>query len=417
MPSNDSEMAQVACVILGGGEGKRLYPLTEHCCKPAVPFGGKYRLIDIPISNTLHSGCHKIFILTQFLSSTLHQHIQRTYRIEPFSSGFLELLPAEQRHEHAAWYQGTADAVRQNLHYLLDVPVNYFLILSGDQLYRMDFQHLLKFAKSTDADLVVSTLSVPAELTNRMGILKIGKDQNIESFIEKPQSEDVITSFKLPDENTYLGSMGIYLFKKEALIKLLAQDLREDFGKHLIPTQIQNGKTFAYIHQGYWEDIGTIASFYEANMNLTLKKPLFCFQNDTHPIFSHPLFLSGTKIIDTKVQDSIICEGGHIEAIEIKGSILGPRSIIGKGCLIEDSYLIGNDFYTPPQTGRLPPCLKIEDDCIIRKAIIDKNVWIGKGVKLINKDRLKHYDGHHLFIRDGIIVVTRGATIPHGFVL
>lgn len=414
--------ARIACLILGGGEGKRLSPLTEHCCKPAVSFGGKYRLIDVPISNALHSGCNKIFIMTQFLSLSLAQHIQKTYRTESFSSGFIELLPAEQKPSQMDWYQGTADAVRQNVNYLLDIPADYFLILSGDQLYRMNFQHLLHFAQTTDADLVISSLPVNSDLAKRMGILKVDAGLQVTSFVEKPSSEDLLESFAAPSDlfengKKYLGSMGIYLFKRNALFHLLKQDPREDFGQHLIPTQIQNGNVFSFPHQGHWEDIGTIGSFYHANMNLTAPNPQFSCEHDTLPIYTHPSHLPGAQIFDARIKNSILCEGSFIEADEVHGSILGPRTIVGKGCVIRDSYLMGNDFYAPSVPGRLPESLKIEENCVIQRAIIDKNVFIGRNTQLINKNKLERYDGKDICIRDGIIIVSRGASLPHGFIL
>lgn len=414
------DMDRVGTIILGGGAGTRLYPLTMHRCKPAITFGGRYRLIDVPISNSINSGCHKIFIITQFLSSSLHQHIFRTYRHDIFSSGFVELLPAEQKPKNNNWFQGTADAVRQNIEYFIDTPVDYFLILSGDQLYNMDFRAMMRFALETDAELVVSALPITPQDAKRMGILKRNEEGFITDFIEKPQTEALLkpmASFS-DTERPYLASMGIYLFKRSALFKLLEQDAREDFGKHLIPTKVAEGNAAAYVFDGYWEDIGTIQSYYEANMALTRENPLFDCYNNSQPIYSSRNNLPGPKIFDTKIKNSIICEGSIVQATEVSNSILGLRTVIKKGSIIRDSYIMGNEFYTPPiKNGRLPEELVIEENCLIEKAILDKHVHIGKGVTLVNKDKLNHYNSDDVYIRDGIIIVPRGATLPEGFIL
>lgn len=428
--SAQPDMNRVATIILGGGKGTRLFPLTQSRCKPAISFGGRYRLIDVPISNSINSGCHKIFIITQFLSSSLHQHIFQTYRHDVFSSGFLELLPAEQRYSEHKWFAGTADAIRQNLDYFIETPVDYFLILSGDQLYKMDFRPMLQFAREKNADLVVASLPVSKTDAKRMGVMKVDSNSFITDFLEKPQDENLLEqmqalpetfeTFDIPysDQRPLLGSMGIYLFKREALIKLLEKDPREDFGKHLIPTKVGMGSAAAYLHDGYWEDIGTVASFYNANMALTHQQPAFNWYEETWPVFSTRYNLPGPKIQNTHVVDSIICEGSLIEAEEVSRCVLGPRSVIKKGCKIRDSYTLGNDFYKPPiQTGRLPDELHIGENCVIHKAIIDKHVYIGDNVQLVNKNNLDHYNGEDVYIRDGIIVVPRGASLRKGFVL
>jgi glucose-1-phosphate adenylyltransferase len=424
-----ADMNRVAAIILGGGQGTRLFPLTVTRCKPAISFGGRYRLIDIPMSNSINSGCLKIYIVTQFLSASLHQHIFKTYRLGTFSSGFIELLPAEQKHHNHVWYQGTADAVRQNLDYFQEAPVDYFLILSGDQLYNMDFQKMVAFAKKTDADLVIASLPIEEHDAKRMGILKTDEQQNITHFIEKPQEKSLLEEFRMDQKTTrqyglddskdhYLASMGIYIFKREVLFKLLFEDHREDFGKHLIPTKVNEGKTVAYIHQGYWEDIGTIESFYHANMALTTPTPPFNWYDEERPIFTSPHNLPGPKIYNSHINHSIICEGCIVDADEVSKSILGPRSVIKKGSIIRGSYVMGNDYYEPPiRSETLPRELQIGENCIIRNAIIDKHVHIGNGVQLINRNKLKTYDSSDVYIRDGIIIVTRGATLPDGFVL
>lgn len=424
-------MKQVASIILGGGEGTRLFPLTLTRCKPAVNFGGKYRLIDVPISLSLHADCYKIFVLTQFLSSSLHHHIFQTYLQGGKSSSLVEILTAEQKPTHKSWFQGTADAVRQNLDYLLENPVDYFLVLSGDQLYNLDFRKLVQFGKETDADLVIASLPVTAEDASRMGILKVNSEHLVTDFYEKPKDPAILQRFSCPPEilehsgisplstkRHYLGSMGIYLFKRECLAELLLQDLREDFGKHLIPTKVQSGKVAAFLYDDYWEDIGTISTFYQANMALTEENSVFNFYNENRPIFSWRYDLPPAKFFHTHFKQTILCEGAIIEADEVTHSILGPRSVIKKGSIIRDSYLMGNDYYkSTDHHHKLPPFPHIGEHCIIQNAIIDKNVCIGNGVKLINKQKLTHYDSENIYIRDGVIIVPRGANLPDGFTL
>lgn len=426
---NSSDMSRVASIILGGGEGTRLFPLTMTRCKPAISFGGRYRLIDVPISNSINSGCHKIFVITQFLSSSLHQHIFRTYRHDIYNSGFLELLSAEQKPSRKGWYEGTADAVRQNIEYFLEIPVDYFLILSGDQLYTMDYEEMLEAAQRTNADVMVAALPVEKRDCSRMGILQVDNSHMITAFVEKPSDDKIIeamamrpeTKKTLPNyhpECNHLASMGIYLFKRDVLFRLLAEDPREDFGKHLLPTIIGKGNAGAYIFDGYWEDIGTIESFYNANIALTKSPSPFNCYDEARPIFSTRHNLPGPKIFNTIVNNSIICEGSIIEASEVSHSILGPRTIIKKNTVIRDSYVMGSDYYTRPiETDRLPEQLQIGSNCIIKKTIIDKNACVGDNVRLINQNGLMHYDGHNTHIRDGIIIVPRGATIPDNFIL
>ncbi|MBA3722521.1 MAG: glucose-1-phosphate adenylyltransferase [Parachlamydiaceae bacterium] len=426
------DMKTVASIILGGGEGSRLYPLTLTSAKPAVNFGGKYRIIDVPISNSINANCYKTFILTQFLSSSLHQHIFQTYLQNPLAANKIEILTAEQKPAQKDWFQGTADAVRQNIDYLLEHPIEYFLILSGDQLYNIDFTKMVAFAKRTDADLVIASLPVNAQDASRMGIMKVNKNDFVTDFHEKPQDKALLQSLRCPSEilekvgipssskRLYLGSMGIYLFKRKALVDLLAKDSREDFGKHLIPTKLQTGKVAAFLYDGYWEDIGTIETFYKANLAMTESNSPFSLHDEARPIFSYRYDLPPAKFyINTQIQRAIICEGSIIEADEINHSILGPRTVIEKGCIIRDTYIMGNDYYhsTIKDHHRMPCRPKIGENCIIRQTIIDRNVCIGKGVQLVNKDKLTHYNGDNIFIRDGIIIVPKGATIPDGFIL
>lgn len=430
-PEQLVDMSKVCSVILGGGQGTRLFPLTKRNCKPAILFGGRFRLVDVPLSNSLNSNIHKNYIVTQFLSASLHHHIFHTYRAESFSNGFIEILGAEQKPEKTVWFKGTADAIRQNLEYLVETPAEYFLILSGDQLYHMNFQQMLLTAKQKDVDVLVATLPVNRKDARRMGIMKVNEDHDIIDFYEKPQEDSimdrlitppsVLEKMGLPAETdrNFLGSMGIYLFKRSCLFKLLIEDMRDDFGKHLIPHKVKIGSIAAFPHNSYWEDIGTIESFYEANIALTRKDPPFNLYDEVHPIVTSSSYLPGARICNTTIKDSIVCEGSIIEAAEIQNSILGQRTIVKQGTIVRDSYLMGNDFYHLPirDSHGLPDRLVIEEDCIIKKAIIDKNVFIGKGAQLINKNKLQEFDGPGFFIRDGIIVVPRGSTIPPGFVI
>lgn len=423
------DMSRTASIILGGGQGTRLFPLTQVCCKPAVNIAGRYKLIDIPISNAINSGCSNIFIITQFLSSSLHSHLFKAYRSSIFKNVSLQLLAAEQKPTKKAWFEGTADAVRQNIEYLLDLSVDYFLILSGDQLYSMDYKEMMKVAKQTDADVVIAALPIEEHDCHRMGLLQVNDDNMITDFIEKPSDQDLLLRMRMTAARKnrisgkkpschHLASMGIYLFKREALLNLLNEDQREDFGKHLLPTLIEKGNSAAYLFDGYWEDIGTVEAFYRTNMALTAPNPLFNFYEEINPVFAERHNLPGPKIGDTLIKNSILCEGCIVNAKEVRGSILGPRTVLKKGSSVIDSYIMGNDFYKSPIiTNRLPKSLTIGENSIIAKTIVDRNVCIGDNVRLTNEQGLVNYDKDGIHIRDGIIVVSKGVTIPDGFTL
>jgi glucose-1-phosphate adenylyltransferase len=434
-PSKSADMSSVACIILGGGQGTRLFPLTTRQCKPALSFGGRYRLIDIPISNSLNAGITKIFILTQFLARSLHRHIFHTYRHDAFSSRHIEVLSAEQRPGKSDWFQGTADAVRQNAEYLLETPAEFFLILSGDQLYHMDFEKMMQCTEQKDVDVWVSTLAVGKKEASRMGIMKVNEDNHIIDFYEKPNSESLLERMKTPKsalkkmgldtngDKEFLGSMGIYLFRRRALFDLLFGDQRTDFGKHLIPTQVTKGRIAAFVHEGYWEDIGTIESFYTANLALNQPRPPFSCHDEKNPLFTTPTYLPGPRFGNCHICSSTICEGSIIDADEITNSIVGQRTVIKKGSIIRDSYLMGNDFNHYPntnisKTALSPPPISpiIGEECIIKKAIIDKNVCIGNRVQLVNKENHANFDSDPIFVRDGIIVVAKDAVIPDDFI-
>lgn len=410
---------RVASIILAGGQGTRLYPLTASRCKPSVAFGGRYRLIDIPLSNSLNSKIRRIYVISQYFSSELHHHIMNTYHLDFFSMGGIELLTPEETPTKKAWFKGTADAVRQNLDRLLKAPVDYFLILSGDQLYNINFEEMLDFAIKKDADVTIAALPINEQEAKRMGVLKLNEDQKILQFIEKPQkpAEMPHLFFQLP--NQYLGSMGIYIFKREALIDTL-QEEGDDFGHHIIPSHVEKtGRAYAYTYKGYWEDIGTIASYYQANLALLSSNSHLDTYDEAHPIYTKTYNLPSPMIKDTIIRNVIIGDGALIEAKEICNSIVGIRAYIKEGTVIRNSLVLGNHFYEPPlhQQSGLPKEFTIGSNCHIEKAIIDEHTHIGNNVHLTNKQNLQKYDGNGVYIRDGVIIVTTGTHLPDGFSL
>jgi glucose-1-phosphate adenylyltransferase len=427
---NKPGLSNVASIILAGGEGSRLKPLTTTRCKPAVTFGGRYRLIDIPISNSLNSQITRIYVISQYLSSGLHRHILETYPNDRLKSGGIELLSSEISKVKNENYQGTADAVRKNLSSFLQSPADFFLILSGDQLYNMDFSELLRFAIEKDADLTIATIPIGPKEAERMGLMKINEKCEITDFVEKPKCIKVLAQFALPEdfliknelthrgEQQYLASMGIYVFKRHALISVL-QEKGEDFGKHIIPKQVKKGKTAAYVYHGYWEDIGTISSFYHANLALLNEKSTLNIWDEVNPIFSANNSLPSPYIRNTIVTHSIISRGSSIHAREITQSIIGKRSFIGEGSVVRDSIIMGNQESKSSLLKSSQPTdfLHIGKNCQIRKAIIDENSYIGDNVMLLNRNNIQNYDGDGIYIRDGIIIVTGGVPIPDNFAL
>lgn len=424
----DDFLKRVATIVLAGGQGTRLFPLTSTRCKPAVCFGGRYRLIDVPISNSLNSRINQIFIISQYFASELHQHILSTYHLDMFRSGGLELLTPQETLKGRSWFKGTADAIRQSLDYILQCSAEYFMILSGDQLYNMDLMEMLAFAKRKDADLTIATIPVLKPEAKRMGLLQINPTSTITEFVEKPTEEEVLKEFKLDEAflkkagcdhtcDHYLASMGIYIFKRSALIEILRQE-GDDFGKNLIPPFIEKAKCSAYIFEGYWEDIGTVASFYKANLILTKGQGLNTYEEENR-IYSAPQHIPNALICGTRVSESIIGQGGIIEADEITGSIIGVRALIKKGTKIRDSIIMGNRTYHPFMNQEMAEAgaFSIGENCTIHKAIIDEEAKIGNNVQLINKDNLNTFDGDGIYIRDGIIIVTSGTELPDGFVL
>lgn len=402
--------------MLAGGQGTRLYPLTAQRCKPAVFFGGRYRLIDIPLSNSLNARINQIYVISQYFASDLHQHIISTYQLDMFREGRLELLTPQETLEGKSWFKGTADAVRQNLDYILKNPAEYFLILSGDQLYNMDLLDMLAFTEKTNADLVIASLPVDEPEARRMGLMRIREDESIIDFYEKPQEPEILKKYQLPS-GKYLASMGIYIFKRETLISLLKEP-GDDFGRHLIPKCIEQSKTYAYIYDGYWEDIGTVASYFSANLLLTEGKGIDLYHNEKK-IFSHPYNVPGPRIHGTRITQSIISPGAIIDAAEISRSIIGVRCSIKKGTIIEDSIINGHRSYHPLLEKVAPKdqYYSIGENCHIRRAIIDEEVRIGNRVQLINKNNIQNLDGEGVFIRDGIIVVTSGTELPDDYIL
>jgi glucose-1-phosphate adenylyltransferase len=427
-----SKLPLVATIVLAGGQGTRLHPLTVNHSKPAVSYGGRYRLIDIPISNSINSNFRQIFVIAQYLSGELQHHINQTYHFDSFNPGSVDVLtPQENEKGEKQWFLGTADAVRKNLPTLLKSSADYFLILSGDQLYNIDFQTMVASTISSQAELTIAALPVLETNAKRMGLLQIDEKNHVLDFVEKPTQKDVLEKFRLPasffekekieksTKNHYLGSMGIYIFQRDILIYLLKHDERADFGYHLIDTAVKRGKTSAFIYHGYWEDIGTVSSYYEANLTLTEEGKGLNTYDENHPIFTHSTYLPGPKIKSTKITDSIICEGSIIEAEEITHCIIGLRSHIKKGTILRDTVMLGNHFYMPPihDDKPTPHDFWVGENCLIEKAIIDEHVQIGNRVKLINAQKLETYDGKGIFIRDGIIIVTAGTRLPDDFVL
>ena len=417
-------MNDVLGVILGGGRGSRLFPLTKQRSKPAVPIGGKYRLIDIPISNCLNSNLRRIFVLTQYNSESLNKHITLTYKFDVFSSGFVSVLAAEQTEESPDWFQGTADAVRQSLLHLQQHRCRDVLILSGDQLYQMDYRRMLETHRRHVADATVAVIPVGAEQTHAFGILKVNRQGRIVHFEEKPKADrlaDLVS--EVPGLGpTYLASMGIYLFGREALEKSLADRTLIDFGKDVIPNALQQMRVHAHPHRGYWEDVGTIRSYFEANLALAETIPPFDFYEATRPVFTHPRFLPATKVEACTVRRALLSEGCILVGAEIERAVIGIRSRIGKGAQIRDSLVLGADLYETVEEmergqGKGLPPVGIGADSVIEHAIVDKNSRVGRGVRITNHSGESDRDGAGYHLRDGIVVVPKNAVIPDGTVI
>jgi glucose-1-phosphate adenylyltransferase len=428
-------MQDVLSLILGGGRGTRLYPLTMLRSKPAVPIAGKYRLIDIPISNCINSGLNRVYVLTQFLSVSLHRHIANTYKFDPFSQGFVEVLAAQQTNEAADWYQGTADAVRQNIRYVHEEKCKEVLILSGDQLYRMDFRHLLDTHRQTGADVTIAVLPVSAEQVEGFGIVRLDDSGRVAGFVEKPKTEEQRAPFRTPAEwlqrrrivprgREFLASMGIYLFGREALLQLLnAPPLATDFGKDIFPRSIKTHKVYAYLFDGYWEDVGQIKAYHEASLALASNDPPFDFHSPEGVIYTRMRYLPASRLSGATLEECLISDGCVVQAgTNLVRSVIGVRTRIGHNVTVRDSVLIGADrFETDAERAdnrqRGLPDFTIGDDTLIERAILDKDCRIGSCVRIVNRENKETADGSNYVIRDGIVVIPKGAVVMDGAVI
>jgi glucose-1-phosphate adenylyltransferase len=426
---------EVLSLILGGGKGTRLYPLTMLRAKPAVPIAGKYRLIDIPISNCINSGSNRIYVLTQYLSVSLHRHISNTYKFDPFSRGFVEILAAQQTNEASDWYQGTADAVRQNIRYVHEDPCREVLILSGDQLYRMNYRHLIQTHRDAGADVTIAVLPVTAEQTAGFGIVKLDDAGRVNNFIEKPKEAEQLEPFRTDpawieargisaNQRTYLASMGIYLFSRDALFHLLnSKPLAADFGKEIFPRSIHTHKVQAYLFDGYWEDVGTVKSYHEANLALCSENPPFDFHHESGVIYTRMRYLPAARIDSAKLAHAIVSDGCVIGAgSTISHSVLGVRTQIGKNVTLKDSVIIGADRYESPDEKaenerRGLPSLGVGAGSTIVNAILDKDARIGAGVQIINKEKVTNGEGKNFVICDGIVVIPKSAVVLDGTII
>jgi len=429
-------MPRVVCLILGGGRGTRLYPLTRSRSKPAVPIAGKYRLIDIPISNCIHSGLSRILVLTQFNSVSLHRHISNTYKFDPFGGGFVEILAAQQTQQHESWYQGTADAVRRNIPYFTESTYDLVLILSGDQLYRMDFQEMIKTHVENKADATIAALPVAEAEAKSCGIMRIDNDGRVTDFEEKPKTPELLGRLRTDPDwmsrfggieapgRPYLASMGIYLFDRATLVQMLASGDATDFGKELFPQAIQSHRVQAHLFDGYWEDIGTVGAFHKANIDLTLDHPPFDFTFGDHPIFTRPRYLPCSRISGGTVDHSLIADGCEIgKGAVVENSVIGVRAQIGEGAVIRNTYLMGSDLYEQPRhlaanARANRPNIGIGAGSRIENAIVDKNARIGKNVKILNESRVvDSEEAPHYLIRDGIVCIPKFTILQDGTII
>jgi glucose-1-phosphate adenylyltransferase len=427
-----SNTSNVLSVVMGGGQGTRLFPLTKERAKPAVPLAGKYRLVDIPISNCINSGLRRIYLLTQFNSASLHRHISQSYKFDHFSGGFVELLAAEQTFADTSWYQGTADAVRKNMLHFMNHDWDYLLILSGDQLYRMDFREIIDLHNELKADITISTMPVPRKEVPALGILQINEERRITRFVEKTSDPAIQDTLKLPPEwypklgikgdgELFLASMGIYVFNRSVIRELL-ENTHTDFGKHIIPQAIETHRVFSHVFEGYWEDIGTIRSFFEANLDVTSELPRFNFFDMAAPIFSRPRFLPGSKINGAQIDHAVVSDGCIINRAVITHSIAGLRSIVGAGTILHRTILLGSDYYEAQESiieheAAGNPRIGIGTNCRIENTIVDKNARIGNNVIISPAGKPENVDHNLYYIRDGIVIIPKNAIIPHGMVI
>lgn len=419
-------MQNVVSVILGGGKGTRLLPLTEFRSKPAVPLGGKYRLIDVPISNCINSGISRAYVLTQFNSASLHRHIRETYRFDRFHGGFVDILAAQQTYEGTDWYQGTADAVRKQLRYLKQPGIDYVLILSGDQLYRMNYRDMLKTHLASKADVTISAVPVDAQQAQAFGIMRLDETGRVKGFVEKPETPDELELFRtdaawIQDRGIeargreYLASMGIYLFNRDTLVELLEGSDYADFGKEVFPMSIRARRVQTHMFDGYWEDIGTIRAFYDASLKLADPDADFTLLDSVDPIYTRPRFLPPSRMDGVTIKDSLMADGCTVRSgARISNCSIGLRCIIGSNVTLEDSVLMGSDTFERESSG-IP--MGIGEGTHIRGAIVDKNCRIGRNVRIVAGDAAEGDHGDAVTVRDGIVVVRRGAEIPDGWTL
>jgi glucose-1-phosphate adenylyltransferase len=428
-------MRDVVCMILGGGRGTRLYPLTKHRSKPAVPLAGKYRLIDIPISNCINSGLNQIYVLTQFLSVSLHRHISNTYKMDPFHGGFVEILAAQQTIESADWYQGTADAVRQNLRYLQDDHIRDVLILAGDQLYRMDFRRMLELHRRTAADITVSVIPTREENARQFGILRLDAEGRVIDFVEKPSRPEQLDRLRTdpawmerlgikPQGRHFLASMGIYLFRREVLFEVLqVRPPYTDFGKDVFPNSYRKYRVQAFLFDGYWEDLGTIKAYHQATLALCGPEPPFEFHSPEGVIYTRMRFLPASRVLGASVENCLISDGCLVqEGAKLVCSVIGVRTQLGRNVYLRDTIVIGADRYETQEEKQRNrqlgiPDIGIGENSVIERAIIDKDCRIGRNVRIVNEAGLQDLEGPNYVIRDGIIVIPKGVAIPDNTVI
>jgi glucose-1-phosphate adenylyltransferase len=428
-------MDNVLSLILGGGRGTRLYPLTMLRSKPAVPIAGKYRLIDIPISNCINSGLNRVYVLTQFLSVSLHRHIANTYKFDPFSRGFVEILAAQQTNERSDWYQGTADAVRQNIRYVHEDPCTEVLILSGDQLYRMDFQRLVQAHREADADVTIAVLPVTAEQSAGFGIVRLDETGRVAGFVEKPKTAEQLAPVRTDPQwierrgiaskgREYLASMGIYLFNREALIHLLnAPPLATDFGKEIFPRSIQTHRVQAHVFDGYWEDVGTVKAYHEASLALAGDDPPFDFHSPDGVIYTRMRYLPASRVTGAHLEQCLVSDGCVIgSGTRVTHSVVGLRTRVGANCTIRDTVIIGADRFETDQERaenrrRGIPDFTVGDGCVIEGAILDKDCRVGSNVRIVNQGQEQDAEGPNYVIREGVVVIPKGAVVMDGTVI
>jgi glucose-1-phosphate adenylyltransferase len=417
-------MNDVLTIVLGGGRGTRLFPLTHLRSKPAVPIGGKYRLIDVPISNCLHAGLKRIYVLTQFNSASLNRHIAQTYRMDLFSGGFVEVLAAEQTPEGEQWFQGTADAVRQAARHFRDVEAEYYLILAGDHVYRMDFAELIEAHIERDADITIAAQPVSSEEATEMGIFRFDVTGHVIGFEEKPRAERLTQigssapahspAGLLTADKPFVASMGIYVFSRDVLYDILARDRAVDFGREIIPHALGTHRVHTHLYRGFWADVGTVSSFYDVNLMLTRRGAPFSFFHPTRPIYTRPRFLPAARVQACRIDEALIAEGAYLDTCEVDQSVIGIRMSIHRGTKVTRSVLLGADFYED-HAGDLP--LGVGRNAVLDRVIVDKNARIGDGARLVNERGIQDVDGDGYYIRSGIIIVPKSGVVKPGTVV